>query len=661
MFVSEDAGRTWDRLPFDLYSGLIMGIAVKHGNPDTILVLTDGVDSYRSTDGGYEWVHTHRLTREKGGFAMGRQFASDPLNPDLVVVVPHDSLFVSTDFGTTWLNRTPPSLQWWSPVTVVHPIGSITRIVAPSGGTDGILYVSDDLGLTWAAFDTGVPDRIGVVAASGDGVYYANTDTSGVIKGRIDLPAVTTLYRGANNTLLINGTGFGDRQGTGTIKLNRTTVTVSSWNDSSITCQLPNLTGTVSLTVTNDARYRAVVEDVLSRITAAPLPVPGVITTVAGNGQSYDDGGPATQASLGGTRGIALDAQGALYISVFARDVVRRVSPDGIITTIAGTGVAGYAGDGGPATQAKLSSPHGVAVDQLGNVYFADHVGNRVRRVSPDGTITTFAGTGIAGRAGAPGPATQAQLDGPTGVAVDATGNVYICDIGRVSKVDLTGMLSALVVNAGPHFGPGNALALRLGGDLGDLYVSDTGGNRVLRLGPDGALTTVAGTGQAGSGGDGGPATEAQLNGPIGIAVDSAGNLYIAEWNGYRVRRVGIDGMISTFAGTGEAGYSEDGGVATEARLSAYGLAVGPRGELYIDEGNGRIRKVTPSGAESVPVLSPTIRLSTGSLTFVSTQSGTTAQQTLTVTNTGTASLVVSGITVTGAGSSQFTVTATAF
>lgn len=277
----------------------------------------------------------------------------------------------------------------------------------------------------------------------------------------------------------------------------------------------------------------------------------GAISTVAGIGKRGfgGDNGPAMQATLT-PHGLAVDGFGNLFVSDFYNHRVRRVSPDGVITTVAGTGDAGCSGDGDPAIHATLNYPEGLAVDRVGNLYIADSDSCRVRRVSPDGVITTVAGTGNAGCSGDGGPATQATLSYPDGLAVDGDGN---------------------------------------------LYVADRGNRRVRRVSPDGVITTVAGTGEYGSGGDGSPATNATLSYPGGLAVDEVGNLYIADCYNCRVRRVSPDGVITTVAGTGEAaGCSGDGGPATQAKLSyPDGVAVDGSGNVYIaDRANHRVRMI---------------------------------------------------------------------
>ena len=304
----------------------------------------------------------------------------------------------------------------------------------------------------------------------------------------------------------------------------------------------------------------------------------GTITTIAGTGEEgfSGDGGPAVSAQLSGPNGVAVDGAGNLYIADTGNHRIRRVNPSGTITTIAGIGGNGFSGDGGPAGTARLSSPSGLALDAAGNLYIADTGNHRIRRVDPSGTITTVAGTGQPGFSGDGGPAVSAQLTAPKGVSVDGSGNVYIAD-----QEDL----------------------------------------RIRRVDPSGTITTFAGTGEWGYSGDNGPAVQARLRRPDGVAVDGSGNLYIADtWN-RRIRRVDPSGTITTLAGTGEWGFSGDKGPAVQARLrNPDGVAVDGSGNLYIaDTGNHRIRIVTlatpptaleaPSGLTATAVSSSEVDL----------------------------------------------------
>jgi DNA-binding CsgD family transcriptional regulator/sugar lactone lactonase YvrE len=294
----------------------------------------------------------------------------------------------------------------------------------------------------------------------------------------------------------------------------------------------------------------------------APTTSPGpTIVTVAGTGlRAFSpDGGPAASAALVRPVAVAIGPRGEIYIAEGNR--VRDVEPDGRITTVAGTGDAGRSGDGGPATLAELNAPQGLAVDSAGRVYIADTLNNRVRRVDSDGTIHTVAGTGEAGYAGDGRTAIEARLNLPTGVAIGFGDSVFI---------------------------------------------ADTGNNVIRQLGVDGIIRTVAGTGEAGYGGEGGPALSADLHAPAGLAFDDEGNLYIADTLNERIRRVNVNGQIATVAGNGVAAYGGDGGQAIYAELNlatnplegiGQGIAVGPTGEVFIADGlNHRLRKLGLSG-----------------------------------------------------------------
>jgi len=335
----------------------------------------------------------------------------------------------------------------------------------------------------------------------------------------------------------------------------------------------------------------------------------GVITTVAGNGTFgfSGDNGPATSAGLYLPSGVAVDASGNLYIADTANNRTRKVTPAGVITTVAGNGTSGFSGDNGPATSAGLNGPVGVAVDTGGNLYIADHGNDRIRKVTPAGVITTVAGNGTFGFSGDNGPATSASLGSPSGVAVDASGNLYIADQYRIRKVTPAGVITTVAGNGTSGFGGDNGPATSAGLSSpsgvavdtgGNLYIADAGNDRIRKVTPAGVITTVAGNGTPGFSGDNGPATSAQLLLPVGVAVDAGGNLYIADRFNARIRKVTPAGVITTVAGNGDHGFSGDNGPATSASLSnPSGVAVDTGGSLYIaDRFNNRIRKVTPAG-----------------------------------------------------------------
>ena len=344
-------------------------------------------------------------------------------------------------------------------------------------------------------------------------------------------------------------------------------------------------------------------------IPAAEAQTGWTITTVAGTGEGgfSGDGGPATAARLAYPEGVALDGAGNLYIADVSNHRIRKVDSTGTITTVAGSGQPGFSGDGGPATEAQLDNPLGVAVDGAGNLYIADRLNHRIRKVDSRGTITTIAGTGEGSYSGDGGPAVRSQLYRPSGVAVDGAGNLYIADHynARIRKVDSAGTITTIAGTGRWGFsgdgGPAvEARVYRPTGvaldGAGNLYIADFDNHRIRKVDSAGTITTVAGTGVWGFSGDGGPASEAQLANPDGVTVDGAGNLYIADHYNERIRKVDSTGTITTIAGTGVWGFSGDGGPATVARLAfPSGLAVDGAGNLYIaDTFNKRIRKVTP-------------------------------------------------------------------
>jgi sugar lactone lactonase YvrE len=350
--------------------------------------------------------------------------------------------------------------------------------------------------------------------------------------------------------------------------------------------------------------------------------VTGIITTVAGNGGFGDsgDGGQATAAALCDPTGIALDANGNLYITEPARidgqtwvpygARIRKVNlATGLITTVAGDGQFGYSGDGAQATAAMLYEPAGIVADAAGDLFFADLGDQCVREVNhATGLITTVAGTGTAGYSGDGGQATAAMLSTPNGVALDCAGNLLIADSGNdsIRKVSrTTGLITTVVGNgtAGYSGDGAQATAATLNDPLGvavdacgNLLIADAGNNCIREVShATGTITTIVGTGGAGYGGDGGQASAAMLYGPAAVGVDSTGDILIADGKNNRIREVNHGtGLISTIAGNGTISYGGDGGQATAAMLNDQdGLALDAAGDLFIaDYGNNCIREV---------------------------------------------------------------------
>ncbi|HEY3285318.1 MAG TPA: hypothetical protein VGN26_23850 [Armatimonadota bacterium] len=332
-------------------------------------------------------------------------------------------------------------------------------------------------------------------------------------------------------------------------------------------------------------------------------PAAGTIVTIAGTGQEGfgGDSGQATNAMLNYPQDLAFDLSGGLLVADEANNRVRRISPSGIITTIAGDGRQMSLGDGGMASSASISVPQSVAVDSQGNLFVAEKLANRVRRVDPQGVITTVAGNGLSGPLGEGGPALAAGMVDPASVAVDWFGRPYFSDLGsdRVRRIEPSGTITTVAGSTRGMAGDGGPAAqakLNLPHGLafdraGRLYIADRSNNRVRVVSPNGEIATAAGGGVHG---DGFPAVDAALNAPFRVAVDGAGSLFIGEALGCRVRKVSTDGTITTVVGTGVAGFSGDGGPAVSARLTEpSGLAIDAEGNLLIsDLKNHRIRKV---------------------------------------------------------------------
>jgi uncharacterized protein (TIGR03437 family) len=341
------------------------------------------------------------------------------------------------------------------------------------------------------------------------------------------------------------------------------------------------------------------------------------ITTVAGTGATTfaGDGGLAISAAVDHPRGVAVDAAGNIYIADVDNSRVRKVNTSGMISTVAGTGIAGYSGDGIAAIAASLNGPQAVAIDTQGNLIIADTQNRRIRRVDASGNITTIAGTGIEGYSGDGGLATQAMLHQAMDLAVDAGGNIYFADSTghRVRMIATNGIITTLAGTGTAGFsGDGGAAATaQLNFPVGvavdannNVYIAD-GNNFRIRMVSGGTITTVAGNGSEGFSGDGGAATSATLNYPYGVRVDSAGRIFIADTSNNRVRMIS-GGTISTVAGTGSDGFSGDGGLAVSAMLNfPWSVALSSSGNLLIgDRVNSRVRMVTFASTGGAPVLS---------------------------------------------------------
>jgi sugar lactone lactonase YvrE len=331
------------------------------------------------------------------------------------------------------------------------------------------------------------------------------------------------------------------------------------------------------------------------------------IATVAG-GALPATPEPAAQATLPPANGLTVDGAGNVYLSLASQNLVLKIDKSGALTRVAGAAEStGVSRDVAAATAVELDSPQGLAADAAGNLYIAETGGNRVRKVSTNGTVSTVAGGMGAGYSGDGGPAPAAQLNGPTGLALDATGRLYIADSGnyRIRVVSPAGTITTVAgtgkagqssngAATSSNFGFVDSIATD---SQGNLYIADRMNGVVRRVSTGGALAVVAGSGYSfGYSGDGGPATAALLNSPSGVAVDSAGNLYIADSGNNVIRKVTPSGTITTVAGNGKPGYSGDNGPATAAALAVWGISVDSAGNLYLYGGDNHIRRIAAGG-----------------------------------------------------------------
>ena len=322
------------------------------------------------------------------------------------------------------------------------------------------------------------------------------------------------------------------------------------------------------------------------------------VTTFAGTGVAGFANGPGEAAQFNLPRGVGIDSAGNVDVGEQSNNRIRRITPAGVVTTFAGTGVSGFAD--GPGAAAQFTNPYGVAIDGEGNVYVAEAGGNRIRKISPAGVVTTLAGTGAPGMVDGPGAAAQFRF--PIGVATDSDANVYVADFGnhRIRKITRAGEVSTLagIGVGGPgsfEDGPGATaqfnLPIGVGTDIaGNVYVGDWANHRIRKITPAGEVSTLAGTGVGGFAD--GPGASAQFQLPRGVATDSMGNVYVADGNNHRIRKITPVGVVTTLAGTGVAGFTDGSGAAAQLN-NPHGVALDSAGNIYAgDTLNHRIRKI---------------------------------------------------------------------
>ena len=328
---------------------------------------------------------------------------------------------------------------------------------------------------------------------------------------------------------------------------------------------------------------------------APPQALQGIVTTLAGSGtQGFANGsGAAAQFNL--PFGVAVDSSGTVYVADYGNHRIRQMTSAGVVTTLAGSGTAGFADCTGAAAQ--FSNPRGVAVDSSGTVYVADAGNHRIRKISSAGVVTTLAGSGIQGFADGTGSA--ARFYNPSDVAVDSSGTVYVADAGnhRIRKISSTGVVTTLAGSGTRGFANGTGSATQFDNpygvavdSAGTVYVADAGNHRIRKISSTGVVTTLAGSGTRGFANGTGSAT--QFYNPYGVAVDSAGTVYIGDINNNRIRKITSAGVVTTLAGSGTAAFADGTGSAAQFNLP-FGVAVDSSGTVYVaDAYNHRIRKI---------------------------------------------------------------------
>ena len=625
VFRSLDAGRTWHVINSGL-TNLSMGrsapVVVDPRNAQTLYVGGDG-GVFKSLDGGDHWFAVNAGLSDLSVWGL----AMDSVNPSVLYACGPSGVFKT---------RTGAEVQSASMAVgaVVNGASNLAGPVAP-----GEVVVITGSGLGPAELIVGDPAANGLYRSdlSGSSVWFDGTPAPLIYTSDTQVAAqipdsfssqgaqLTITYEGrtsasfpvaftqyAPGVFTLDSTGKGQA-----VALNQDASVNTASNPAkagdvislfvtgagepagSVTVMI----GSAAAVVTSMTKLAAGILQFAARIpsgaqTGGAVPVlvqvgnassqAGVTIAVEATSQT------ATSTAIGFATAVTADAAGNVYF--ISSNTVFRVDPKGALTRVAGNQHAGYSGDGGPAFDAQLSTddeeggdftafgfPSGLAVDANGNVYISDGGNARIRKVSPDGIITTVAGTGVRGYSGDGGPGTSAQISNPRGLAVDPNGDLYIADTINVRKLSAGGIIGTAA----------SISALGVAVDsVGNLYVVDYRGVRKVSQ-VDGTITTVAGgTGIIGDGGDGGPATSAAFIGPTAVALDRAANLYIGDVS--RIREVSSDGFIKTVAGGGKDDPG-DGGPATSAQIAVESIAVDATGSLYI-AGNGRVRKVSPDG-----------------------------------------------------------------
>ncbi len=570
-----------------------------------------GAHVWRTADAGVTWTSIDGTGDTKIPDVPVHCIVVDPVNTARLYVGTDVSVFVSFDGGATWSVENTGFANVVTETLVVNVAKGVTTLYAFTHGRGAYKVNLNNSGCNYALSPTGQSFKAG----GGDAMVDVKIAPTGCNWTAQSNAPWITLQPGAGGSA--NGTVGLKVAENRTLQTRAGTVTIAGR----------------SFTVTQEGQ-----PDLEAPRVAITTPNAPVVTTdqstIAMSGTVSDnndvqsvvirsDRGVAISTTLNGSRTIWTSAgtvplvTGPNAITVTATDVTGKIStagvtvmtkPSSVLVTVAGSGVIGFTGDNLPAVAAGLTRPWRFSFDGAGNMYIADDSGHRIRKVAPNGVITTVAGTGVAGFTGDGGPATAARLNLPSQAVVDSAGNLYISDYSnhRIRKVTAaTGVITTIAGDgtAGPGGDGGDAIAARLNqpdglaiGKDGNLYIADSANNRVRKVTlADGKISTVAGNGMSGATGDGGPATSAPLGAPIDVAFDSAGDLYIALSSSNKVRKVTMStGIISSVAGSGLSTSSGDGGQATAAGIgSPNGVAFDTAGNLYIAERlSQRIRRV---------------------------------------------------------------------
>ncbi|MFI5150911.1 MAG: NHL repeat-containing protein [Bacteroidia bacterium] len=332
----------------------------------------------------------------------------------------------------------------------------------------------------------------------------------------------------------------------------------------------------------------------------------GIDNEHAPSGADLGDGGKANAATLREPSTMVLDSAGTLYFVDAGHHRIRKITTDGLITTVAGNGKIGTPKDKTHALKSDMD-PDCIALDTKGVLYISDGFNHKVYKVNADGTLLTFAGTGKEGFSGDGGPALKAQLNLPSGIATDASGSVYIADAGncRILKIDTKGIIKTIAGTGEPESSGdgGKAISASLNfpsaitvDAKGNVYFTEPMDHKIRKINTDGTITTIAGNGKSGYSGDGGPALQASMNNPAQLCADKEGNIFVADQENSAIRKITPSGIISTIAGNGTKGFEGDGGSPLKAKLNKpAAVLVDSKGTIYIaDQGNDGIRKITP-------------------------------------------------------------------